>query len=164
MDRVEIQRRVWSDPRYFIGYGFGTGLLPKMPGTWGTLIAIPVYLLAAKLSFIPYIIFVLLLAFYAARLSDVLSKEIALHDDPGMNIDEIVGYLVTMMIAPLSWWAIILGFGYFRLFDILKPWPISWVDRNVTGGVGMILDDIMAGVAAMLLLKATLWIGAALLV
>jgi len=163
MLRAEIRRRVWSDPRYFIGYGFGTGLLPKMPGTWGTLIAIPAYLLLAKFHFTLYLLFVLLFGLYAASLSEALSKEIGLHDDPGMNIDEVVGYLITMMAAPFSWWAIVLGFGYFRLFDILKPWPISWVDQNVKGGFGMILDDVIAGVAAMLSLKLTFWIGALIL-
>lgn len=163
MLRAEIRRRVWTDPRYFIGYGFGTGLLPMMPGTWGTVIAIPVYLLLAKFHLTLYLLFVLLFGLYAASLSEALSKEIGLHDDPAMNIDEVIGYLVTMIAAPLTWWAVILGFGYFRLFDILKPWPISWVDRNVKGGFGMILDDVIAGAAAMLSLKLTCWVGALIL-
>lgn len=159
MTRTEIRRKVWSDPRYFVAYGFGSGLLPIMPGTWGTLIAIPLYLLIAQLSFIPYLLITLLIALYASSVSDVLSQEIGLHDDPGMNIDEIVGYLVTMMAASVSWWAVLLGFGYFRLFDIWKPWPISWVDQNVHGGVGMILDDVLAGLLALFALYLTTQLG-----
>jgi phosphatidylglycerophosphatase A len=159
MTRSEIARKVWTDPRYFIGYGFGTGLLPKMPGTWGTLMAIPVYLLIAKFHLITYLLILLLIAVYAVSVSDLLSKEIGLHDDPGMNIDEFVGFLVTMIAAPLTWWGVILGFAYFRLFDIWKPWPIRWVDEKVTGGFGMILDDVIAGLAAMIALKLTSWLG-----
>lgn len=157
MTRTEIQRRVWSDPRYFFGYGFGTGLLPKMPGTWGTLMAIPIYLMLPKFSLTAYLIIVLLIGLYAISISEALSKEIGIHDDPGMNIDEFVGYFVTMIWAPLTWWAVVLGFVYFRFFDILKPWPISWIDRKVKGGFGMILDDIIAGIAAMLVLQLTAW-------
>ncbi|MDQ2994251.1 MAG: phosphatidylglycerophosphatase A, partial [Pseudomonadota bacterium] len=83
------------------------------------------------------------------------SKEMGTHDDPGMNIDEFVGYLVTMIAAPHSWIAVLLGFGYFRLFDIWKPWLIGWVDKHVHGGIGMILDDVIAGVAAAIALQLT---------
>jgi phosphatidylglycerophosphatase A len=158
MNRSEIERKVWTDPRYFIGYGLGTGLLPKMPGTWGTLLAIPVYLVMARFNWEAYLIILLLITIYAVSVSDSLSKEIGLHDDPGMNVDEIVGYLVTMLIAPNTWAAIILGFVYFRVFDIWKPWPIRWVDDKVKGGFGMILDDLLAGIAAMLLLNLSFWL------
>lgn len=163
MDRTEIHRKVWTDPRYFIGYGFGTGLLPKMPGTWGTLMAIPIYLVLAKFNLLAYLLMLLLIGIYAVSVSEALSKEIGLHDDPGMNIDEIVGYLITMMAGPMTWWGVILGFAYFRLFDIWKPWPIGWVDQKVKGGFGMILDDVIAGLAALLALQLTYWIGSLVL-
>ncbi len=159
MIREDIARKVWTDPRYFVCYGFGSGLLPKMPGTWGTLMAIPVYCVLAKLTLIPYIITVVLLGLYAVSACDQLSKEIKLHDDPGMNIDEFIGYLVTMIGMPIKAWAIILGFAYFRLFDIWKPWPIRWIDKKVRGGFGMILDDVIAGFAALIALHLTSLLG-----
>lgn len=159
MTRAEITRKVWTDPRYFICYGFGSGLLPKMPGTWGTLLAIPLYCVLAKLSFVAYIICLVLLGLYAISACDQLSKEIGVHDDPGMNIDEFIGYLVTMMGMSVQPWAIVLGFAFFRLFDIWKPWPIRWVDKKVGGGFGMILDDVIAGIAALLALRLTGWFG-----
>ena len=155
MQQLELRQRVFRDPRYFVAFGCGSGLLPWMPGTWGTALAIPLYLVLSPLSWWAYLTVVLIFAVFAAWVSDVLSKEMHTHDDPGMNIDEFVGYLVTMFLAPHSWLAILLGFGYFRLFDILKPWPIGWVDKNVGGGVGMILDDVLAGIAACLMLQLT---------
>ncbi len=157
MDALDIKRKVWTDPRYFIGYGLGTGLMPKMPGTWGTLMAIPLYLVLAKFDLLTYLIIVALIGFYAVKLSDTLSKEVGVHDDPGMNIDEFVGYFVTMIGAPIAWWAPILGFAYFRLFDIWKPWPIRWVDHKVQGGFGMILDDVIAGLFSLIALKLCAW-------
>lgn len=159
MTRDEISRKVWTDPRYFICYGLGSGLLPKMPGTWGTLMAIPVYCVLAKLPLIAYCISVALLALYAVSTCDQLSKEIGVHDDPGMNIDEFIGYFVTMIGVPLTGWAIVFGFAYFRLFDIWKPWPIRWFDKKVEGGFGMIIDDVLAGIAAMIALQLTGLIG-----
>ncbi len=159
MTRDEINRKVWTDPRYFICYGLGSGLLPKMPGTWGTLMAIPVYCVLAKLPLIAYCISVALLGLYAVSTCDQLSKEIGVHDDPGMNIDEFIGYFVTMIGIPLAGWAIVFGFAYFRLFDIWKPWPIRWFDKKVEGGFGMIIDDVLAGIAAMIALQLTGLIG-----
>lgn len=153
MSQAELQHKVFHDPRYFIAFGCGSGLLPWMPGTWGTLLAVPLYLLLAGLNVWVYLAVVIVFAALAAWLSDVLSKEMGTHDDPGMNIDEFVGYLVTMILAPHSWIAVLLGFALFRLFDIWKPWPIGWVDKNVTGGVGMILDDVLAGIAAAIFLR-----------
>lgn len=163
MTRTEIYRKVWTDPRYFICYGLGSGLLPKMPGTWGTAMAVSVYCVLAKLPVIPYMLCIMLLGLYAISACDQLSKEIGVHDDPGMNIDEFIGYLVTMIGMPVTGWAVVLGFAYFRLFDIWKPWPIRWFDKNVGGGFGMIIDDVIAGLAAMIALHITGWIGAIVL-
>lgn len=156
MQQSELSKRVFTDPRYLIGYGFGSGLLPWMPGTWGTLCAIPLYLLISYLPWWLYSLILIAFAIIAVWVSDVLSKEMGTHDDPGINIDEFIGYLVTMIAAPHSWLAVLLGFGYFRLFDILKPWPISWIDKNVGGGIGMLLDDVVAGIAAAILLRFSL--------
>ena len=76
------------------------------------------------------------------------ARDLGVEDHPGIVWDEIVGYLITMTAAPHGWRWILLGFVLFRLFDIWKPWPISWMDRNIKGGLGIMLDDLMAGVFA----------------
>src|SRR5690606_4716231 len=86
-------------------------------------------------------------------LAGYISKRIAIHDHPGMCIDEFPGFFVTMINAPLGWGWVALGFVLFRLFDIWKPWPISYVDEKIHGGFGMILDDVIAGVFACIILQ-----------
>ena len=135
-------------PASFLAYGFGSGLAPKAPGTFGTLAAIPVYYLVQDLSLWLYLALVLL-AFVAGiwlcqRTVDWLGQ-----DDPsGVVWDEIVGYLVTMTFAPADWIWMLVGFGLFRLFDIAKPWPVSVADQKLHGGFGIMLDDVLAGVMA----------------
>lgn len=145
---------VWQDPRYFIAFGFGSGAMPVAPGTFGTLMAIPFYLLlSAALPLTYYIAFVVLFIIGSSWLSDQLSKETDTHDHPGMCIDEFAGFFVTMINAPIGLGWVILGFLLFRFFDIVKPWPISWIDENVHGGFGMILDDVVAGVVSCLIIQ-----------
>ena len=76
-----------------------------------------------------------------------------MHDHPGIVWDEIVGFLITMYLAPVSWIWIVTGFALFRVFDILKPWPIRWLDEKVKGGIGIMLDDILAGIFAWVVLQ-----------
>jgi phosphatidylglycerophosphatase A len=80
------------------------------------------------------------------------SRDLGVHDHPGIVWDEIVGYLITMATAPAGWLWVVLGFVLFRFFDILKPWPISWADKRVHGGLGIMLDDVLAAVYAWLVL------------
>jgi len=141
----DFSRKVWTNPWYFLAFGFGTGLLPKMPGTYATIVAIPIYLIMRQFSWLTYGIVLALIIIFAMWVSDKVSKEIGIHDHPGVNIDEIPGFLLTMLFAPAGWLWILLGFILFRFFDILKPWPISWLDKNVGGGFGMVVDDLLAG-------------------
>ena len=145
--------KVWQDPLYFIAFGFGSGAIPVMPGTFGTLMAIPFYLLLRPLPLIYYVIFVLLFFAASAWLCDYVSRATHTHDHPGMCIDEFAGFFVTMINAPEGTAWIILGFLLFRLFDIWKPWPIYLLDEKVHGGFGMVLDDIVAGVYALIVIQ-----------
>lgn len=151
-------KSIWQNPLYFIAFGFGSGALPYAPGTWGTLMAIPFYLALQTLPLIAYLIITLVIIIGSIWLCDKISREINIHDHPGMCIDEIVGFLVTMIGIPpsLSW--IILGFLLFRLFDIWKPQPVRYIDKNIGGGLGMILDDIVAGIYACIILHIIVWI------
>jgi phosphatidylglycerophosphatase A len=150
-----IPKAVWHNPWYFIAFGLGSGAIPIAPGTCGTLMAIPFYLLLQSLPLHWYITFLFCFMIMSAWLLDRISHEIRVHDHPGMCLDEFVGYFVTMTAAPTGWRWIVLGFILFRLFDIWKPWPISTIDEKIHGGFGMVLDDVVAGIAAAALIQIT---------
>jgi phosphatidylglycerophosphatase A len=146
-------RSVWRNPIHFIAFGFGSGTLPKMPGTWGTVVAIPIYLLMTHLPLWGYIALTTVLILISFVICDITARDIGVHDHPGIVLDEIVGYLLTMMLVPTGWFWVIAGFILFRIFDIWKPFPIRWVDRKVHGGVGIVVDDLLAGVYAWIILQ-----------
>lgn len=145
-------RSVWRNPVHFLAFGFGSGAVPVAPGTFGTLVAVPIYLLLMSLPFWSYVAIVLAMLGVGIWLCHITSRDLGVHDHPGIVWDEIVGYLITMLAAPPGWLWIVIGFILFRFFDILKPWPIAWLDRQVSGGLGIMLDDVLAGVYAWLLM------------
>jgi phosphatidylglycerophosphatase A len=149
--------KVWQDPIYFIAFGFGTGLMPFAPGTWGTLAAIPLYLLLAGLPLPLYLSLTVLAFFLGVWVSERVSKELGVHDYSGIVWDEVVGYLLTMTLVPVGLFWMIAGFLLFRLFDIWKPQPIGWVDERVKGGLGVMLDDVLAAIPAWLILQLLVW-------
>jgi phosphatidylglycerophosphatase A len=148
-----IPEKVWQDPLYFIAFGFGTGTIPFAPGTFGTLIAVPFYLLMAGLHPLSYLIVLFVVIALSVWICDKVTKEIGVEDHQGMCLDEVVGYLVTMYHAPFGWPWMLFGFVLFRLFDIWKPWPISLADKRVHGGFGIILDDVLAGLFSFVILQ-----------
>lgn len=151
--RLPVPAKIWQNPFYFLAFGLGSGAMPFAPGTFGTLLAIPFYLLLAHLPLIPYIVFVCIFTLLSCYLCDVISREIKVHDHPGMTIDEFAGFFVTMINAPLGWGWVLLGFVLFRFFDIVKPWPIRFLDKHVHGGIGIVLDDVVAGLFAMIIIQ-----------
>ena len=146
-------RQVFTDPVHFFAFGFGSGLSPIMPGTCGTIAAIPIYLLLQYLPLPYYIITVFILTLLGFWLCDVSAKKIGVHDYSGIVWDEIVGFLWVMVAVPLHWYWILAGFLLFRLFDIWKPWPIRWLDQKVKGGVGIVVDDLVAALYAWIVLQ-----------
>ena len=149
---------IWRNPVHFLAFGFGSGAAPVAPGTFGTVVAIPIYLLMQPLTLWVYVLVTLLLTAIGVWLCHVTSRDLGVHDHSGIVWDEIVGYLITMVAAPPDWQWVIVGFVLFRLFDIVKPWPIGWVDRRVQGGLGIMLDDVLAAVYAGVVLQITvLW-------
>lgn len=144
---------VWRKPLHFLAFGCGAGAIPVAPGTFGTLVAIPLYLLLQHLPLLAYLGVVLLMTVVGIWLCDRTAAEIGVHDHSGIVWDEIVGYLLTMIAAPPGWLAVVLGFVLFRLFDIVKPWPIRQADRRVGGGFGIMLDDVLAAIYAGLILQ-----------
>ena len=128
-----------------LAFGFGAGLAPRAPGTAGTLAAIPVYLAFSQFSQGIYLLLVVAVGVAGVWLCQRAADRLGVHDHPGIVWDEFAGFLVTMIAAPRSWLWILVGFALFRLFDIWKPWPISWADRHCKGGLGIMLDDLLAG-------------------
>ncbi|AOE50654.1 phosphatidylglycerophosphatase A family protein [Kangiella sediminilitoris] len=150
--QTSLKKSVLTNPLNFLSFGFGSGLLPKAPGTWGTLIAIPVWYLLSALSLPYYLMAAALLSIVGVGLCHYTAKKLGVHDHPGIVWDEICGYLVTMIAVPVSWQWALAGFVLFRVFDILKPWPIKWLDKKVHGGFGIMVDDLLAGGFALAIL------------
>lgn len=144
-------------PVHFLALGFGSGLAPKAPGTFGTLMAVPLYLLLQLFSENVYLITVIVVTVAGVYICDRSSKMMGVHDHPGIVWDEFAGFLITMAAIPFEWIWVLLGFGLFRFFDIVKPWPIKIVDRDMDGGFGIMLDDIIAGLMAGISLHFIIW-------
>lgn len=150
--------KVWQDPIYFLAFGFGTGLMKKAPGTWGTVAGVLMYLLVAKCSPAMYLLFTAFALIAGIFWCDKVSRDMQVHDYPGIVWDEVVGYLLTMYAVPFNIGWIIVGFVLFRLFDIWKPQPIGWFDQRVKGGFGIMLDDVIAAIPAWIILHVLIWI------
>lgn len=136
----------------FFAFGCGSGLSPFAPGTFGTLAAIPFYLLLIELSWPMYAWLVLIGFIVGVKLCDVTGARLGVHDYGGIVWDEFVGFWITMFMVPFSWQNTIVGFFVFRFFDIIKPYPIGWLDKRVSGGFGVMIDDVLAGVYGMLIM------------
>jgi phosphatidylglycerophosphatase A len=143
-----VPRLDWRRPHHWVAYGFGAGLSPRAPGTAGTLAAVPLYLLLRPLSLGLYLAVLLTAFMVGVWACGKTGRELKSHDHRAIVWDEVLGYLVTMTAAPQGWRWVVLGFLLFRFFDILKPWPIRVLDRRIHGGLGVMLDDLAAGLIA----------------
>ena len=153
MPVVKISVHALKHPVHLLALGFGTGLVPKLPGTAGTLVGVLLFMPLQHLSW-PYYGAVTVLMFLAGIwICGRTAAYLGLPDHPGIVWDEIVGYLITMIAAPAGWEWILLGFSLFRMFDIRKPWPINWIDRRVQGGLGIMADDALAAVYSLISLQ-----------
>ncbi len=149
----ELASKVFQNPSYFLAFGFGSGLLPWVPGTWGSIAAIPLYCLLCHLSIWLYPIVVLVWFVLGIIICGQVATDLAIHDFGGIVWDEIVGMLITLYLVPWHWVWLGIGLVLFRIFDVLKPWPIRWVDKHVNGGLGIMLDDVLAGVCSWAVLQ-----------
>jgi phosphatidylglycerophosphatase A len=143
---------------HFLAFGFGAGKAPVAPGTFGTLVGIAAYLLLQPLSALSYAVTVLALFALGVWLCQVTEQDLKVHDHPGIVWDEIVGYLITMFMAPAGWVWIVAGFLLFRLFDIWKPFPIRQLERRIQGGFGNMLDDALAGLYSLAALQGMVYL------
>lgn len=150
----------WLD---LLAFGFGSGHSAKAPGTMGSLVALVPFIGLALLPLKLYLLCVVLSAVLGVGICHLAAKRMGVHDHPGIVWDEFVGLWISLLpLVPMAHWqasgalAALVGFGLFRVFDIWKPWPISWVDANVHGGLGIMLDDVLAGIIAAAVLYALL--------
>lgn len=151
-------REIALHPVHLLSFGLGSGLLPKAPGTFGTLAALPFVPLLASLG-VPLYLFIVVLSFVLGIwLCGQTTRALGTHDHGAIVWDEWVGLWITLIAVPMNLYTLALGFVLFRFFDILKPWPIAWADRKVHGGLGIMLDDVLAGVMAWLLLQLALYL------
>ncbi len=147
----------WSNPLHLLACGLGSGAAPKAPGTFGTIAVVPLYLLIQPLAAWHYLLIVLAMTLFGVWLCHRVTEDLGVHDHPRIVWDEWVGFLITMWLAPSGWIWLLAGFVLFRLFDIVKPWPIYLLDRRVPGGWGIMLDDILAGIFAFALIQLAVY-------
>ncbi len=143
---------VLRDPVHFLAFGFGSGLSPKAPGTMGTLVALPLVYGLMHYSLLVYLCCVVMLCVLGIYVCGESARRLRTHDHPGIVWDEFAGMAITMIGIPLQFRWLLLGFLLFRFFDIVKPWPIREADHRLSGGFGIMLDDIIAGIFSCALL------------
>mgnify|MGYP000215205463 FL=1 len=138
------------NPVHLLAFGLGSGCAPKAPGTFGTLAAIPFWwLLLQDVPLIPYICVLIAGFAFGVYLCEQTSKDLGVHDHGGIVWDEWIGLWITYLALPAGIEWVVIGFILFRFFDILKPWPIKWLDEKVHGGFGIMIDDVLAGLFAL---------------
>lgn len=148
-----LSRLSLKNPVHFLALGFGSGLAAKAPGTFGTLAAVPLYLLLAQLPLSWYLAVTLVCVLAGIYICDKAARDMGVHDHGAIVWDEVAGLLITMIAAPAGVLWLVVGFVLFRLFDIIKPWPIRWLDAKVEGGFGIMIDDVLAGIFALVCLQ-----------
>lgn len=148
--------RLMREPVHLIAFGFGSGLSPWAPGTFGTLIAIPIVLFVMQFGLLAHLGFAIFASLFGIYVCGESARRLDVHDHPGIVWDEITGFALTMLTVPansagggsrLIYWTVA-GFTLFRVLDIWKPWPIREADHSLRGGLGIMLDDILAGIFA----------------
>ena len=151
---MHSNKAILANPIHLVAFGFGAGLSPKAPGSVGTIVAVLIYLVLPSMPPIIYAGLVLLSFFFGIWICGKTAEDLGVHDHGGIVWDEFVGYWITMFMAPSGLFWVLLGFVFFRLLDIFKPWPIKWADKELAGGLGIMLDDVLAGIMAALGIQA----------
>ena len=134
-----------NNPMHLLATCFGIGIVPFAPGTFGTLFGV-FLIYSISLSDLSITYFVISLIFFSWIICILVSKELDAHDHSAIVIDELAGYAIIYLLIPITLFNLIFGFILFRVFDIFKPFPISWLDKNIKNGSGIIIDDLVAGI------------------
>jgi phosphatidylglycerophosphatase A len=147
-----------SHPVHFLALGFGSGLAPKAPGTFGTIVGLPLFYLIADYAFSIQITIIAAFFIIGIYFCDVAGKALGVSDHGSIVWDEIAAMMLVLTITPNQWQWWLVAFCLFRLFDIWKPFPIHQCDAALKGGFGVMFDDLLAALYAIISLKALLWI------
>lgn len=153
----DLPKGFLRNPVHLAAFGFGSGCSPKAPGTVGTLAAIIPYLFLQHLELWWFIAVIVISFVIGCWLCKKASEALGVHDHGGIVWDEFVGYWIAMIGAPKGWLPMVLGFILFRIFDIWKPQPIKYIDQHVHGGLGIMIDDVVAGIFALLCMQFLYW-------
>lgn len=147
---------------------FNIGKISKAPGTVATLATVPLVYALSLTNGIVYMVFCLLLFPVGILAAEFHERKLGTHDSSEIVIDEVLGFLIAMTWVPITWQSMLVGFFLFRVLDILKPFPIGYIDKKVHGGLGVIADDVVAGIAVNVLMQVMLtktnWLGTQVLV
>ncbi len=146
-------RSVWTNPIHFITCGFGIGTFPIMPGTIATLFSIVIYSMLASLHWYSYLFIVVFLNALGVWLCGKTNHDFGCDDHVAACYDEIAAFLICFIGLPFSWTYILIGFVLFRFLDIVKPSFIGYIDKNIHGGLGVMLDDIVAAICTLVALQ-----------
>ena len=152
LPQADVNKVVLGSADGFLAFGLGSGLSPFAPGTMGTLVAIPFIFPLRGLGVTGFWLALILLFVFGVWLCGRVSQKLGMHDHGGIVWDEWVGFWLTAAFIPLTWPWLLAAFALFRIFDILKPWPIRQLDKKVEGGFGIMIDDVVAALFAMLIL------------
>ena len=147
-----------THPAHFLALGFGSGLAPKAPGTIGTIVGLPLFYLIANDAIYLQIMIITVLFIIGIYCCDVVGKALGVSDHGSIVWDEIVAMMLVLTITPNQWCWWLIAFALFRLFDIWKPFPIRQCDAKLKGGFGVMFDDLLAAIYAVISLKGLLWI------
>lgn len=151
---AEQRHALLSHPAGWIATALGAGLSPRAPGTVGSAVALlPWWFLLRGLPLSTYVAVLVVGFALGVWACEVADRRLQMHDQGALVWDEVIGMWITLIAAPHAWWWLLVGFGLFRLFDIWKPWPVGLADRRVHGGLGVMLDDVLAGGYALIVLQ-----------
>ncbi|NCF16314.1 MAG: phosphatidylglycerophosphatase A, partial [Gammaproteobacteria bacterium] len=153
-----LARAVMTDPVNFLAFGFGTGLAPFAPGTFGSIPGLVLFWLTMDFGLYVQLGIAASMTLAGIWICGESARRIGVHDHGGIVWDEIVGMYITLMVAPVSIVGFVLAFVLFRVMDIVKPWPIRDLDHSIHGGLGIMLDDLVAALYAALLLGLYGWL------
>ncbi|MET4677395.1 MULTISPECIES: phosphatidylglycerophosphatase A family protein [unclassified Luteibacter] len=152
------RRRLLASPAGWLACGFGSGLTPKAQGTFGSAAAILPWLLLRDLPPLAWLAILVVSFAVGVWACEIAGRILGVADHRSLVWDEFVGQWIALLPALLApWWVVLAGFALFRLFDVWKPWPIAWFDRRVKGGLGVMLDDVIAGIVAAAVLSLVLF-------
>ena len=157
MTTLPDKRFLLSHPAHFLALGFGSGLARKGPGTFGTLAALPLFGLLLCLPESSHLIIIAAMFLLGIPLCGIAGRNLGVSDHGSIVWDEIVAFMLVLEFTPKSWEWWLSAFLLFRLFDIWKPFPIRALDRSIHGGFGVMLDDLLAAVYAIMVLKGAQW-------